>query len=70
MPYLQAELECPDYWRVVPLGASAGGRAAAAGLSAIKLSQGGKEMVYVGATQPRAVGSFGRRVVYSIRDSA
>jgi hypothetical protein len=60
-PLPQGQLECPDYWPVVPIGASEGGRAAAAGLSAIKLSQGGREMVYVGTIHPRAVGSFGSR---------
>ena len=42
-PLPRAQLECPDYWPVVPIGGGSN-----AGLSAIKLSEGGKEAVYVG----------------------
>ena len=50
-PLPRSQLECPDYWPVVPIGggsADAVEQAAPAGLSAIKLSEGGKEAVYVG----------------------
>ena len=46
------QLECPDYWPVIPLPGS--DAAAAPGpLSAIKLSHGGKEIVYVGTMDPQ-----------------
>ena len=48
-PLPRAQLECPDYWPVVPIGGgSADAVEQAAGLSAIKLSEGGKEAVFVG----------------------
>lgn len=43
-PLPAAQLECPDYWSIVPLS----GNDELMSLSAIKLSQGGKERVYVG----------------------
>eukprot|EP01052_Picozoa_sp_SAG31_P022933 SAG31_NODE_1852_length_7072_cov_12.649792_1_plen_652_part_00 len=45
-PLEQPQLECPDYWPVVPIEMAT--TTATVGLSAIKLSHAGKEIVYVG----------------------
>ena len=47
-PLPATQLECPDYWPIVPFDDSMETMPALTSLSAIKLSQGGKERVYVG----------------------
>ena len=52
-PLPVSQLECPDYWPVIPApGSDAAAREHAAGLSAIKLSHGGKEIIFVGTMDP------------------
>lgn len=48
-PLPTSQLECPDYWPVVPVSGSS---AADQQLSAIKLSHGGKEIIFVGTMDP------------------
>lgn len=47
-PLPATQLECPDYWPIVSIDGSKKSTVESASLSAIKLSQGGKERVYVG----------------------
>jgi hypothetical protein len=49
LPLQVHQLECPDYWPVVPVapGVAVVDGVSVASLSAIKLSHGGKEIVYV-----------------------